>query len=164
MKAKYKHTNIIARDWRSLARFYEEVFGCVHIPPLRQLSGPWLEKGTGVSAAKLFGVHLRLPGYGASGPTLEILQYERTEEREQPILANREGLGHIAFEVDDINQAVSEVLRYGGKKIGDLVEHDIKDVGTLTFTYMADPEGNIIELQTWKHKTTHGIEKNTDAI
>ena len=27
MKTVYKHTNIIARDWQSLARFYEEVFG-----------------------------------------------------------------------------------------------------------------------------------------
>ena len=157
MKAKYKHTNIIARDWRALARFYEEVFGCVRVPPVRDLSGSWLEKGTGVSAAKLSGVHLRLPGYGANGPTLEIFQFKRNEEREKPAVANREGLGHIAFEVDDIKHAISKVLKYGGKKAGDLVTHDVKSVGTLSFVYMEDPEGNIIELQTWKQKPSRGL-------
>ncbi len=155
MKAKYKHTNIIARDWRALARFYEEVFGCTCITPVRQLSGSWLEKGTGVPAARLSGVQMRVPGHGPNGPTLEIFQYERNENREQPTIANREGLGHIAFEVEDINQAMSEVLRCGGEKIGDLVTHDMKGVGTLSFVYMADPEGNIIELQVWKYNTSH---------
>ena len=150
MKVKYKHTNIIARDWRTLARFYEEVFGCVRIPPARRLSGSWLEKGTGVSAAKLSGIHLRLPGYGVNGPTLEIFQYERNKKRDKPTLANHEGLCHIAFEVDDIEHTMSQVIRYGGKKVGELVTHNIKGVGTLSFVYMTDPEGNIIELQTWQ--------------
>lgn len=149
MKAKYKHSNIIARDWRTLARFYKEVFGCVCIPPVRELSGSWLEKGTGVSSAKLSGVHLRLPGHGANGPTLEIFQFERNEERQQPALPNREGFAHIAFEVDDIEHVMSEILRHGGQNVGDLVTHDINGAGRLTFVYMTDPEGNIIELQSW---------------
>lgn len=157
MKARYKHTNIVARDWRASARFYEEVFGCVCVPPVRQLSGSWLEKGTGVPAAKLSGVHLRLPGHGSNGPPLEIFQFERNEDREQSTHANREGFAHIAFEVDDINHVMSEVLRCGGEKVGDLITHDVKGVGTLSFVYMADPEGNIIELQTWKHKISHDI-------
>ena len=28
MNIKYVHTNIISRDWRRLAQFYEDVFGC----------------------------------------------------------------------------------------------------------------------------------------
>ena len=28
MKANYRHTNIIARDWQALAKFYQDVFGC----------------------------------------------------------------------------------------------------------------------------------------
>jgi predicted enzyme related to lactoylglutathione lyase len=38
MRAKYKHTNIIARDWQKLAEFYEKAFGCVWVPPQRNLS------------------------------------------------------------------------------------------------------------------------------
>ena len=62
MKAKYKHTNIIAKDWQSLSQFYQDVFGCKIIPPERDLTGKWLDSGTGVANAHLRGVHLILPG------------------------------------------------------------------------------------------------------
>ena len=62
MKAKYKHTNIVAKDWQALSRFYQDVFGCTVIPPERDLKGQWLDSGTGVSNAHVKGVHLLLPG------------------------------------------------------------------------------------------------------
>ncbi len=31
--ARYGHTNLTARDWRALASFYGDVFGCVAVPP-----------------------------------------------------------------------------------------------------------------------------------
>ena len=37
--AKYGHTNLIAKDWRSLARFYQEQFGCIPVPPERRFKG-----------------------------------------------------------------------------------------------------------------------------
>jgi hypothetical protein len=39
LDARYGHTNLIAREWRGLARFYEEVFGCAPVPPERDYSG-----------------------------------------------------------------------------------------------------------------------------
>ena len=33
LPAKYVHTNLIAQDWRALASFYQEAFGCVPVPP-----------------------------------------------------------------------------------------------------------------------------------
>ncbi len=73
MKARYKHTDLIARDWQRLAKFYEDVFGCARVPPERHPSGEWLAKGTAVKGA-----------------------------------------------------------------------------GLLTFTYATDPEGNLLELQSWR--------------
>lgn len=146
MKAKFKHTNIIARDWQKLAGFYETVFGCVRMPPERHLSGPWLAKGTGVADAKLSGVHLRLPGHGDTGPGLEIFQYAQNEPK-PAVAANREGLAHIAFAVEDVAEAMEEVLRHGGQKVGDITAFEVHGQGTMTFVYLADPEGNIIELQ-----------------
>jgi hypothetical protein len=69
--ARYVHTNLIARNWRALANFYQTVFGCAEVPPERDYSGPVFEAGTGVPGAKLQNVHLRLPGYGDEGPTLQ---------------------------------------------------------------------------------------------
>ncbi len=51
IQAKYVHTNLIARDWRALAQFYTQVFGCTPVPPERNLSGEVLERGTGVPGA-----------------------------------------------------------------------------------------------------------------
>lgn len=149
MKATYKHTNIVARDWRALATFYEEVFGCVLVPPERDLGGEWLARGTGVPGARFTGAHLRLPGHGDSGPTLEIYQYARREPR-PPTAANREGIMHLAFEVDDVAEATALVLARGGSRVGEIVTSAVEGVGMLTFVYLADPEGNLIELQAWR--------------
>ena len=146
MRATYKHTNIIAQDWQKLAGFYEKVFGCVRVPPERHLSGAWLDKGVGVPDAKISGVHLRLPGHGDSGPGLEIFQYANNEQKPPPS-ANREGWGHIAFEVDDVAAAMEEVLYHGGQRVGDITAFEVEGQGTMTFVYLTDPEGNIIELQ-----------------
>lgn len=144
--AVYTHTNLIARNWKRLADFYVEVFGCEPVPPERDLSGPWLEAGTGVPGAHLSGLHLRLPGAG--GPTLEIFQYAVSPERPVPV-ANHLGFMHLAFHVDAVSKAVEAVLAAGGSTVGETVCRDVPGVGTLTFAYVRDPEGNILELQRW---------------
>jgi catechol 2,3-dioxygenase-like lactoylglutathione lyase family enzyme len=152
MKATYRHTNIVAADWRALSRFYQEVFGCVPVPPERDLSGPWLDRGTGVGNARVRGAHLRLPGHGDKGPTLEIFQYAASEPR-SPAAANREGIAHLAFEVEDVERAASAVIVHGGRKIGEIASSEVTGVGLLTFVYLADPEGNIVELLSWRRET-----------
>ncbi len=91
MKVKYKHTNIIASNWQLLSLFYQEVFKCIPVPPIRDLSGDWLEKGTGVKGAQITGIHLQLPGYAGNGPTLEILEYTENLSNSSPA-ANRRDL------------------------------------------------------------------------
>jgi glyoxylase I family protein len=148
LKARYVHTNLVARDWRALSEFYQQVFGCVPVPPKRELQGQWLEKGSGVPGARLQGMHLRLPGHGPHGPTLEIFQYGESVPGGLPA-ANRTGLGHLAFEVDQVEQALRALLAAGGSKLGEIVNAEVSGAGTITWTYARDPEGNIIELQSW---------------
>ena len=111
--ARYGHTNVIARDWRRLAAFYETVFGCVPVPPERNYRGEVVERGTAVQGAAFRGVHLRLPGHGPDGPTLEIYTYEE-HAATSPSVANRLGWGHLAFAVDDVASASRAVLDAGG--------------------------------------------------
>ena len=152
--ARYTHTNLIAGDWRRLAAFYQVVFGCTPVPPERDLQGTWLESATGIPAAHLRGMHLRLPGYDGQGPTLEIFQYGDSRE----ILpghdggapaANRPGLGHLAFAVEDVAAACQTVMAAGGGMLGEIVSVEIPGAGKITFAYATDPEGNLIELQRW---------------
>ena len=148
MPTRYVHTNLIAHDWELLAAFYVRVFGCVPVEPRRDLRGEWLERGSGVAAAHLRGQHLRLPGHGEQGPTLEIFQYDEVQVQPVPV-ANRAGFGHLAFSVDDVAEALRDMIAAGGTAHGEVVSTQVPGVGTLTFTYARDPEGNLIELQAW---------------
>ena len=148
IRARYVHTNLVAKDWQGLATFYERVFGCAPLLPERDLSGEWLEAATGVPQARIRGLHLRLPGYGDGGPTLEIFQYNRQVDQSKPA-ANRPGFAHIAFAVDDVAAARDAVLAAGGGVVGELVSVEIPGAGQIVFAYVTDPEGNIIELQRW---------------
>ena len=90
---------------------------------------------------------MRLPGWGADGPTLEIFNYSRLADAEAPV-ANRPGFAHIAFAVESVADARAEMLSNGGRAIGDIVAVTTSR-GTVTWCYVTDPEGNIVELQTW---------------
>jgi predicted enzyme related to lactoylglutathione lyase len=149
MPTKYVHTNLIAKDWKRLSVFYQEIFGCVPIPPVRDLSGEWLDKATGLHEVHITGEHLRLPGYGEDGPTLEIFQYESMPEQ-QSAFPNKTGFSHIAFSVDDVPTTAQAVFERGGSAVGELTVRKIPGIGLLTFQYVRDPEGNIIEIQNWK--------------
>ena len=146
--AKFAHTNLIARDWRTLADFYVRIFGCVPVPPERNYSGADLESGTGVCGASLQGVHLRLPGSKDRGPTLEVYSYSKLADGPQPVV-NRPGFGHIAFEVESVADARQEVLAAGGDPVGEVVTLTTSAGTKVTWCYVTDPEGNIVELQSW---------------
>src|SRR6476660_3393503 len=140
IRAKYVHTNLIARDWKRLVRFYKKVFGCEPKGPERDLSAAWLDRVNSVPNARLRGVHLRLPGYDDDGPTLEIFSYDQLNEC---------GFGHIAFAVENVDEALQAVIAAGGGAVGEIATAEVKGVGLLRVVYARDPEGNIVELQKW---------------
>jgi catechol 2,3-dioxygenase-like lactoylglutathione lyase family enzyme len=143
---KFEHINIISRDWRKLAKFYQEVFDCAPLYPERSLTGEELSRGTGVQDARLKGIQLRLPGHSAEGPRLEIFQYSRIKSQLPPA-ANRLGLQHLAFRVDDVAIYQEKVVACGGQTLGEVATLSIAQIGTVKFAYVTDLDNNIIELQ-----------------
>ena len=137
MQAKYAHTNLVAKDWRRLATFYREVFGCVPVPPERNLSGEWLDQALGLSGAHIRGIHLRLPGYGSDGPTLELFQYDSMPPHPQ-VHPNTPGFSHMSFAVEDVQATAQAILEHGGAAVGELTVRELPAVGLLTFQYLAD--------------------------
>jgi catechol 2,3-dioxygenase-like lactoylglutathione lyase family enzyme len=148
IQAKYVHTNIMAHDWQALAKFYQDVFGCVPVPPMRDFKGEALERATNIPNAAFQGMHLRLPGFDDNGPTLEIFQYQNMPARLET-LVHRPGFGHIAFLVEDVAKARKAVLEAGGEDIGETITLQTADGRKVTFVYVTDPEGNVLELQSW---------------
>jgi predicted enzyme related to lactoylglutathione lyase len=144
---RFAHVNIVARDWRSLAGFYVEVFGCAPKPPERDLRGDWLDDLTALKGAHIRGIHLVLPGGGDAGPTLEIFEYEKRRGRGGVPGVNKPGLAHLAFVVDDLRRTLAKMERRGGRRVGRVVTTVIPGAGALKLAYARDPEGNIVELQ-----------------
>lgn len=147
MTVKFAHTNIVTRDWKKLAHFYMEVFGCKPLHPERDHSGEWLNWLTNLDHVRIQGIHLQLPGYD-DGPTLELFQYNRLE-KDSPPAVNKPGLAHISFLVDHVDYYLEKALDHGGGRVGERVQKEIEGVGVLTVVYAKDPEGNIVEIQSW---------------
>ena len=146
---KYSHTNLIAKDWKTLSEFYINVFECKPVYPERNLSGEWIDKLTGINNVKVRGIHLALPGY-EDGPTLEIFEYEPDNLRNEENKINKLGFGHIAFHVDSVEAVLARLIEHGGSQLGEIVKWKLEGVGLLTVVYAKDPEGNFIEIQNWK--------------
>jgi catechol 2,3-dioxygenase-like lactoylglutathione lyase family enzyme len=145
---RFAHVNIVATDWKRLAAFYTEVFQCEPVSSERDHHGPNTDALTGMKNVRVVGQHLRVPGHGENGPTIEIFTFD-------PQLAapggaiSRPGFAHIAFEVEDFEGVRRQVIERGGDDYGERITIDIPGAGRLTLMYMTDPEGNIVELQRW---------------
>ena len=146
--ARFGHVNVTGRDWRRLAAFYGDVFGMELVPPERDYRGADLEAATRIAGAHLTGAHLRLPGHGPTGPTLEIYQYDAVAPNDDPRV-DRAGWGHIAFQVPEVDAALEVVLQAGGSRFGKVVTLTTADGRHVTWCYATDPDGNLIELQAW---------------
>ena len=146
---RYSHTNLIAKNVPMMIAFYRDVLGCRSIGQTRDLFGDWVDRLTGIPGAHIFGEHLALPGFEEGGPTLEIFGYDTVVPNTAPSV-NASGLTHLAFAVDDVAAALKAVLLHGGGQVGELVETRYADGRILTAVYANDPEGNILELQSWR--------------
>lgn len=148
---RYVHTNIIAKDANKLISFYKAVFHCKSINETRDLRGEWVDRLTGLHQAHITGEHLLLPGYGEDHPTLEIFSYDTLKES-IPAEINRPGLAHLAFEVDDVEETLMKVISKGGSRVGELITAEYPNDLEAVFVYAKDPEGNIVELQSWRQR------------
>lgn len=146
LAARFAHTNLTAEDWEALAAFYQRVFGCVPVLPQRDYQDEALQSAP---TTRRRGVHLRLPGHGEQGPTLEIFGYDPLTNRARTA-PSRPGFGHIAFEVPDVAAARAVVVAEGGTALGDVATQMTPLGRAVTWAYVTDPECNIIELQAWQ--------------
>jgi catechol 2,3-dioxygenase-like lactoylglutathione lyase family enzyme len=153
MKIRLAHVSIAAKDLSRLREFYEKSLGFAEARPEKDFSGEWLERGTGVPGAGIRRVHLKLPDTEPGSAVLEIIEYAGEAGESVPAAADRPGLRHVAFEVEtpeELARIHGLVLENGGGGLGEISEKEIDGLGTVTFVYMTDPEGNIIELVNWR--------------
>lgn len=146
--ARFGHVNLTGPDWQALADFYATVFGMEQVGPQRDVRSADLDRATRLTDAHMTGVHLRLPGLGDDGPTLEIYSYDQLDAV-RPAQVDRPGWGHVAFQVPDVEAARTAFVEAGGGLLGDAVTMMTKDGRHVTWCYVTDPADNIVELQAW---------------
>lgn len=139
---RFDQVKFLARDAETLASFYEEALGCEIVVPPQDVDDA-VSRAVGVPDAVVKLTVLRLPGRGEHGPVLEL--YSVNGDR-PPDWHYQPGQGQLAFEVEDLEQAMGRVGGAGGNKLGDLVEWEAPSGARARFVYMQDPEGNIIDL------------------
>ncbi|MCG8478878.1 MAG: VOC family protein [Spirochaetales bacterium] len=145
----FSRTNSVAEDWKRLATFYIDVFGCTPKLPERDLSGDRLDRLTAIDGVHIRGIHLILPGFDGDGPTPEMFRYN--EHTPHPVKRiNTHVFGHIAFSVEDVEACLQALIEHGGSTVGETVRGAVEGVGPIHLVYAEDPEGNIIEIQKWE--------------
>jgi glyoxylase I family protein len=124
MLHRIHHTAIICSDYAASKRFYTETLG------LKPIAEHYRE------ARRSWKLDLALP----DGSQIELFSFPDPPPR--PSRPEACGLRHLAFEVDDIEQAVHALESHGG-----VVEPVRVDEYTgRRFTFFADPDGLPLEL------------------
>ena len=151
IKAKYAHTNLIVNDLEKMVAFYRDVLGFTDAEPLRSQSSEAFERLVRMPGATIRVQHLRYPGEGDGGPTLEIICYNQQLPLERQV-PNRPGFRHLCFTVDDVEAAHATVIAAGGGSLGEVVRTE-NPRAINHVVYATDPEGNILELLRRQLKT-----------
>ena len=144
--ARFGHVNVTAHDWRRLAAFYTDVFGCELVPPERDIRSADLDAATGLRDAHLHRSPSAPAGASATPDRRSRSSSTTRSARTRARRVDRPGWGHIAFQVPDVPAAVDAVVAAGGARFGEIVAMRTKDGRTVTWVYTTDPDGNIVEL------------------
>ncbi|NNU62942.1 VOC family protein [Ochrobactrum soli] len=140
---KLAHINLVARNAKTLAAFYINVMKCEPFREPKILSGDKVSRGNGLPNSEIYSIWLKFPKLDF--PFLEIHQHKITLQRSLPKV-NEPGYGHLSFHTENIDEALSDVIRYGGVQIGQITNFGTAEKPYL-IAYACDPEGNFLELE-----------------
>src|SRR5215213_4569639 len=103
--------------------------------------GEWIDRIIGLEDATVEIVMARTPD---GTDVFEVVRFRSpTAGAHEPApAANRPGLRHVAFKVDDVRDVVDRVREAGWETIGEIVDYE----GMFLLCYVRGPEGLIVEL------------------
>lgn len=139
------HLNLTVRDLDEMLDFYRNVLG-FEIMVESEIADEAFCQGVGLPDASVKMAYLQLPG---ADFRIEMFQYNHLMPKQRQLdLPNEQGYRHIAFQVNDLEQAYKELMNQGVPFISPPVLVNQPAYGTVgvNFCYLRDPEGNLIEL------------------
>ena len=133
------HVGIVVDDLEAATEFFLDLG--LEREGAASVQGEWVENIIGLKDVQEDVVMVRTPD--GSGK-LELIKFHTPADNEGPSAsaANRLGIRHIAFVVDDLNAIVDKLQRQGMNTVGKV--QDYEDLYRLC--YIRGPEGIIVEL------------------
>ena len=103
--------------------------------------GEWIDQIIGLEDVTVETVMARLPD---GSDVFEVVRFRSPSAgaREPTPAANRPGLRHVAFKVDDVRGIVDRVREAGWETVGEIVDYE----NMVLLCYVRGPEGLIVEL------------------
>jgi catechol 2,3-dioxygenase-like lactoylglutathione lyase family enzyme len=136
----FVHTGVVVEDLEAAVGFFTALGLDCGKPML--VGGPWVERIIGLPDPQVEVVMVRLPD---GTDTLELVRFHApaaTATDRAPAPANRPGIRHIAYQVDDMHAVVEHMREAGFDTVGEVVDYE----GIFLLAYLRGPEGLIIEL------------------
>jgi catechol 2,3-dioxygenase-like lactoylglutathione lyase family enzyme len=135
----FVHVGLVVEDLDEAVRFLALLgFDCDE-PTV--YSGDWIDRIIGLENVTVEVVMASAPD---GSDVFEVVRFHspRAGAQEPAAPANRPGLRHIAFTVDDVGGVVERIREAGWDTVGEVVDYE----NTYRLCYVRGPEGLIIEL------------------
>jgi catechol 2,3-dioxygenase-like lactoylglutathione lyase family enzyme len=134
----FVHIGLVVEDLDETVRFLALLgFDCGE-PGM--FGGDWIDRIIGLENVTVEVVMARAP----DGSEFEVVRFHSPSAgaEEWAPAANRPGLRHVAFKVDDVRGVVDRVREAGWETVGEIVDFE----NTFLLCYVRGPEGLIVEL------------------
>jgi catechol 2,3-dioxygenase-like lactoylglutathione lyase family enzyme len=135
----FVHVGLVVEDLDETVRFLALLgFDCGE-PGV--FSGEWIDRIIGLENVTVEIVMARAPD---GTDMFEVVRFHSPSAGAQELApaANRPGLRHVAFKVDDVRGVVDRVREAGWETVGEIVDFE----NTFLLCYVRGPEGLIVEL------------------
>jgi glyoxylase I family protein len=148
--AGVEHVGFTVPDLDSATAFFTEVIGCELVYSL----GPFRSDGTWMSDH--LGVHPRAVMRRlnflrcVNGPNFEIFEYESPDQHPAPPRNSDVGGHHLAFYVEDLDDAIAHLRSHGVRILGAPTESSGPSKGQ-RWVYFQTPWGMTLELVSYPH-------------
>ena len=135
----FVHVGLVVEDRDETVRFLSLLgFDCGE-PAV--FSGEWIDRIVGLENVTVEVVMARAPD---GSDVFEVVRFISPSAGAQELApaANRPGLRHIAFKVNDVRAVVDRVREGGWETVGEIVDYE----SAFLLCYVRGPEGLIVEL------------------
>jgi catechol 2,3-dioxygenase-like lactoylglutathione lyase family enzyme len=135
----FVHVGLVVEDLDEMVRFLSLLGLDCGEPAV--FSGDWIGRIIGLEDVT---VELVMASVPDGSDAFEVVRFQSPSAgaQEPAPAANRPGLRHVAFNVDDVRGVVDRVREAGWETVGEIVDYE----DTFLLCYVRGPEGLIVEL------------------